>query len=132
MKIRNRQLKNWISYGAYLITINMLDLSVNTTCKNPRKTSPGYPTCVLNNTFAVLEGRNLKLCLCVWELVLSRTFASSFLCTIIEKYHARRFYPLFLLLFRTLNIHIEKLFPVNPFAWFLTRWLTHRDGRCLK
>ena len=39
--------------------------------QKPRKTSLGYPTSVLNNTFAVLEGRDLKLYLYAGEVVLS-------------------------------------------------------------
>ena len=39
--------------------------------QKPRKTSLSYPTCVLNNTFAVLEGRDLKLYLYAGEVVLS-------------------------------------------------------------
>ena len=52
-----------------------------------RKTSQGYPKCVLNSAFAVLEGRNLKLHLYAWEVVLSRTSASCYLCAIIEHIH---------------------------------------------
>ena len=55
--------------------------------QKPRKTSPGYLTCVLNNMFTVSKGRDFKLYLYAWEGVLSRTSASCYLGAIIGHIH---------------------------------------------
>ena len=84
--------------------------------QKPRKTSPGYLTCVLNNMFTVSKGRDLKLYLYAWEGVISRTSASCYLCAIIGHIH---FITCFYYFSRALNIYLVKLFFVTQLIGIL-------------